>query len=1239
MELHVQLKHSTDCFVSLPPKIVHSLLLLSEKQSKSLGTLGLEITWYDKINKKENKGYVGWAGGSTDPRFTDSIEMSQEMAQCLGGIKNEQKLKLKALNHIELAHSVQVEPLTSDDWEIMEVHQQYLEEQLLNQVNILYSGQIVPIWIHHKTIIKLKVTETLPTPVVKLSSNSEIIVAPKPRNLPTTTSQTQQISKETLKPRFLQIKDFKTNNNNNDNNNNNKNNNNNNNNNNNMFINEIYINKELLNQFQWNIGDIIEISKVSKNNNKNSDSNKKEKSDDEDYDEDEDEDDGDEEETGIKDLQKQLVDKNNKNNNKKNNKTIYARVFITDKSNNQQILIHRNIRAIGNFYINTIVRLKYTSSHSLPICPIGSILVKQVIWKQNSLSNYIKQQQQSSLSPKIYTADQIKEQIKVWSNNNLSNNQRYPLLNGSIVSINSNLDLSFNFNNLTSSVSSPSTISPSSSNSLDSQRLNNNNNINNNNNSDQLNDITNNMNNPYLSSIQQIGDIMSNLNNNYQNNNQNNNNNNNNNNSNKLMNQFQMNNGIFMLNLEILLNDKLLKVESGTIEKKKSLEDYNKIGDKLFQRIGGMKKQIKQAKEFLSLYMYKDLSVIREQLNTPGVNGMIIAGSHGSGKSLLATSLGGHYSSDPRSNAFIIKLDCNEIKELKVENIRKHFNKLFYKGCKESGNTLSTTTAAASPPPTILILESLDSILGTPNDQDPGSKIRCEQLVSHIKSLCFKYQNRSSPIVMIATVLSSQSLCQSIQIPELFGLTIELQAPTREERVEILERYLKYQGKQLKDQPSLNLMKFSASMEGYLGCDVEQIVDRSIHLSSIKEIENKDTSSNDNIIEFSTIEKAKEGYTPITLKGIKLHSSEIKWQDIGGLDSVRAMLKETIEWPTKYPKLFQSSPLRLRSGILLYGPTGCGKTLLASAIAGECGLNFISVKGPELLNKYIGSSEQGVRDVFSRASSAKPCVLFFDEFDSIAPRRGHDNSGVTDRVVNQFLTQLDGVEGLTGVYVLAATSRPDLIDPALLRPGRLDKSLYCNIPEFKERLDILTCLKSKMNLSPSISLEELSTNTQHYTGADLRALMYNAQLKSIHEWMNHLEEEKKRKRKEKEDQFNNNSNQQQDDFIIFQPKNNDNSISKSNLTFEEKTNLQKQIDGIKSQFINSNTSTLNKSNLSTEQPPLITQSHIDLALKESSPSISESERKKYERIYNNFLKERGSVTGNKKEGVPKQTLA
>ncbi|KIO34777.1 hypothetical protein M407DRAFT_64085, partial [Tulasnella calospora MUT 4182] len=184
---------------------------------------------------------------------------------------------------------------------------------------------------------------------------------------------------------------------------------------------------------------------------------------------------------------------------------------------------------------------------------------------------------------------------------------------------------------------------------------------------------------------------------------------------------------------------------------------------------------------------------------------------------------------------------------------------------------------------------------------------------------------------------------------------------------------------------------------------------------------------------------------------------------------------------------------------LLYGFPGCGKTLLASAVAKECGLNFISVKGPELLNKYIGASEKSVRDIFERATAAKPCVLFFDEFDSIAPKRGHDSTGVTDRVVNQMLTQMDGAEGLEGVYVLAATSRPDLIDPALLRPGRLDKSLLCNMPDEEERLEILQALSQKISISDSVSLRALAEETEGYSGADLQAIMYNAHLEVVHE--------------------------------------------------------------------------------------------------------------------------------------------
>ncbi|KAG7168970.1 Peroxisome biogenesis factor 1-like [Homarus americanus] len=243
------------------------------------------------------------------------------------------------------------------------------------------------------------------------------------------------------------------------------------------------------------------------------------------------------------------------------------------------------------------------------------------------------------------------------------------------------------------------------------------------------------------------------------------------------------------------------------------------------------------------------------------------------------------------------------------------------------------------------------------------------------------------------------------------------------------------------------------------------------------------------------VEAALEGYTHLALRGLTLsekkNAANVR---VGGLAEASRTLEETLTWPSMYPNLFSKVKLRLRSGVLLYGPPGCGKTLLANSVTSNCQLNFISVKGPELLSKYIGASEEAVRDAFERASSAKPCVLFFDEFESIAPRRGHDSTGVTDRVVNQLLTQMDGVEGLTGVYILAATSRPDLIDPALLRPGRLDKCVFCPIPSLSDREEILQVLSDDIDLGEDIDWGEVAHVTENFTGADLQSLLSTAQV-------------------------------------------------------------------------------------------------------------------------------------------------
>ena len=314
--------------------------------------------------------------------------------------------------------------------------------------------------------------------------------------------------------------------------------------------------------------------------------------------------------------------------------------------------------------------------------------------------------------------------------------------------------------------------------------------------------------------------------------------------------------------------------------------------------------------------------------------------------------------------------------------------------------------------------------------------------------------------------------------------------------------------KQFDIDRGLDFLDIAGQTDGYMPGDLVLLVSRAKSEALIRSVEVSEPLLGFSLmLQKEDFQQALKGFTPASLRNVTLQSSATTFDDIGGLHETRKILLETLQYPTVYAPIFAQCPLRLRSGLLLYGYPGCGKTLLASAVAGECGLNFISVKGPEILNKYIGASEKSVRDLFERAVAARPCVLFFDEFDSIAPKRGHDSTGVTDRVVNQLLTQIDGAEGLSGVYVLAATSRPDLIDPALLRPGRLDKSLICDLPDLKDRYDILQALSKNLHISqdvlksaaPHQSLFEVALRTDGYSGADLQAIIYNAHLEAIHD--------------------------------------------------------------------------------------------------------------------------------------------
>uniref|UniRef100_A0A8C0BL33 Peroxisomal ATPase PEX1 n=1 Tax=Buteo japonicus TaxID=224669 RepID=A0A8C0BL33_9AVES len=467
--------------------------------------------------------------------------------------------------------------------------------------------------------------------------------------------------------------------------------------------------------------------------------------------------------------------------------------------------------------------------------------------------------------------------------------------------------------------------------------------------------------------------------------------------------------------------------------------------------------------------------------------GVLLTGGKGSGKSTLAKAI--CKEAFDRLDAHVEVIDCKALRGKRLVNIRKIVEEAFLE--------------AAWRQPSILLMDDLDHIVGvpsTPEHENSPETVQSNRLAYVLKDLIKEIISMGSLIALIATSQSEHSLHPSLvsaQGTHIFQCFKCIRSPDQKQRCEMLYSIIKKKlNSDIKKFSDLDLQCIAKETEGFVARDFTMLVDRAIHAC----VSNQNAFQNGELnLSTMDFQKALKDFTPLALRNVNLHKpKDIGWDRIGGLKDVKQILMDTIMLPAKYPELFANLPVRQRSGVLLYGAPGTGKTLLAGVVARESGMNFISIKGPELLSKYIGASEQAVRDIFNRAQAAKPCIIFFDEFDSIAPRRGHDNTGVTDRVVNQLLTQLDGVEGLQGVYVLAATSRPDLIDPALLRPGRLDKCLYCPPPDQNSRYEILNALSHSLSLADDVDFQDLAAKTERFTGADLKALLYNAQLEAIH---------------------------------------------------------------------------------------------------------------------------------------------
>ncbi|XP_060052217.1 peroxisomal ATPase PEX1 isoform X2 [Erinaceus europaeus] len=467
--------------------------------------------------------------------------------------------------------------------------------------------------------------------------------------------------------------------------------------------------------------------------------------------------------------------------------------------------------------------------------------------------------------------------------------------------------------------------------------------------------------------------------------------------------------------------------------------------------------------------------------------GLLLTGGKGSGKSTLGKAI--CKEAFDILDAHVEIVDCKGLQGKRLENIQKTLEMAF--------------SEAAWRQPSVVLLDDLDLLVDLPalpeHEHSPNA-VQSQRLAHALNDLMKEFISMGSLVALIATVQSQHSLhplLASAQGIHIFQCIQHIQPLNQEQRCEILHSVIKNKlDYDINKFTDLDLQHIAKETEGFVARDFTMLMDRAIHFC----LSDQSISTGEELV-LTTLDfqNALQGFVPVSLRNVNLHKPrDLGWDKIGGLHEVRQILMDTIQLPAKYPELFANLPIRQRTGVLLYGPPGTGKTLLAGVIARESGMNFISIKGPELLSKYIGASEQAVRDIFTRAQAAKPCILFFDEFESIAPRRGHDNTGVTDRVVNQLLTQLDGVEGLQGVYVLAATSRPDLIDPALLRPGRLDKCVYCPPPDQISRLEILKVLSDSLPLADDVDLQHVASITDSFTGADLKALLYNAQLEALH---------------------------------------------------------------------------------------------------------------------------------------------
>ena len=506
------------------------------------------------------------------------------------------------------------------------------------------------------------------------------------------------------------------------------------------------------------------------------------------------------------------------------------------------------------------------------------------------------------------------------------------------------------------------------------------------------------------------------------------------------------------------------------------IEGVGNLVDVSYEDIGGLKEEVKKVREMIEIPLKRP--ELFEKLGIAPPKGVLMHGPPGTGKTLLAKAVASE------SDAHFIAINGPEIMSKYVggseENLREYFEE------------------AEENSPSIIFIDELDAI--APKREETNGEVE-RRTVAQLLTLMDGLKSRGQ-VVVIGATNRPDSLDPALRRPGRFDREIEIGVPDTEERKEVLEIHTR----NMPLAEDVDLDKIASTTHGFVGADLESLCKEAamrVVRRILPEIQNDEEIPKEVmekiVVTGDDFKNAQKEIQPSALREVLVQIPDIKWDDVGGLEDVKQELKEAVEWPLKHPETFQRLGIRPPKGTLLYGIPGTGKTLLAKAVASESEANFISVKGPELLSKWVGESEKGVREVFRKAKQAAPTVIFFDEIDAIASTRsGSDgDSGVTKRVVNQLLTEMDGLEELEDVAIIAATNRPDILDAGLMRPGRFDRHIQVKEPDEEARLSIFEVHTKDMPLAEDVNLKKLAKNTEGYVGADIEAVCREAAMLTL----------------------------------------------------------------------------------------------------------------------------------------------